>query len=323
MNDMSVADLCRNVYRPIKGTFRIFKPTPKTPVEQSVTEMIHEAKKQNCLILSEFKGIPVMVNGESTVSGVMNAYEKEIKSRLDKNKPMRKFVINLKETYVMNLAPGSDIITTTDNMINVANALNGIVFTKFNNVPIVVNQHSTREGVIDGFVAEINQRSAEYKRSPEAQKQAIEEKRREIEDYKLGLHVDELIKNEELDIVSPIHFNKLKTNAEREGMGSVIEVGTRWGRLMQIEMKKQNKTSLTKEIAETTYKMAEAGKSDYKLSGSTYGMARNMLMVCWKNGRELAQIQQFNVLEVDKVRQEVQSAEKGNNKIIQTKQKTR
>ena len=49
MNDMSVADLCRNVYRPIKGTFRIFKPTPKTPVEQSVTEMIHEAKKQNCL----------------------------------------------------------------------------------------------------------------------------------------------------------------------------------------------------------------------------------------------------------------------------------
>ena len=323
MRELSIDELCQNVHRPIKGTFRIYKTKPKTSVEQSVTEMIEEAKQQKCMIVSEFKGIPIMVDAQSTVSGIVKSYECESKARLAENKEMRKFVINLKQTYLMNLSMGTDIYTATDNMIKVAKALKGIVFAKFNTVPFAVNQHSTLDGVINGFQTEVRERSEAYKSSPEGQKRALEEKRREIEDYKLGIQVDELIKNEELSITSPIHFNKLKTNAEKEGLGSVVEVGTRWGRLMQIEMRNQNKTSLTKEIAESTYKLATAGKSDYKLSGSVYGLARNMLIVCWKHGRKLAQIQHFDMAEVDKVRQEVQSAEKNIKTPIKTNNYTR
>ena len=42
MRELSVDELCQNVHRPIKGTFRIYKTKPKTSVEQSVTEMIEE-----------------------------------------------------------------------------------------------------------------------------------------------------------------------------------------------------------------------------------------------------------------------------------------
>ena len=323
MRELSVDELCQNVHRPIKGTFRIYKTKPKTSVEQSVTEMIEEAKQQKCMIVSEFKGIPIMVDEQSTVSGIVKSYECESKARLAENKEMRKFVINLKQTYLMNLSMGTDIYTATDNMIKVAQALNGIVFAKFNSVPFAVNQHSTLDGVINGFRTEVSERTEAYKNSPEGQKRALEEKRREIEDYKLGIQVDELIKNEELSITSPIHFNKLKTNAEKEGLSAIVDVANRWGRLMQIEMKNQNTNKLTQKMVASTYKMATAGKSDYNLSGSMYGFVRNMLIVCWDKGRDLAQIERFNMTEVDTVRHEVQSAEKNIKTPIKTNNYTR
>ena len=309
MRDVDVSELCKNVYRPIKGTFRIYKTKPKTSLEQSVIEMIDEAKSKKCLILSEFKGVPLMVNSSSSVAGILKAYQTELKSRMKEGKPLRKSVINLKQTYAFDRQIG-DIHTVTDNMIQVATALQGFVFSDFNSIPVVVNQHSTLEGVTNGYLLECDTQHEEYLRSAEGVKRAQAEKKREIEDYKLGVQVDELIKNEDLHIVSPIHFNKMKTNADREGYGAVVEVASRWGRLMQVEMRKQNKTMLTKSIAESAYEMAEAGKSAYKLSGATYGLARNVLVLCWKNGRELAQLEQHNMKKVDKVRHEIQSAEK-------------
>ena len=123
---------------------------------------------------------------------------------------------------------------------------------------------------------------------------------KKIEQENKQIALDEtLIAEEKLNVEG--HTENYKNTVEaNSGAGSVIVKHARyWGKLMQIEMKKQNLQHLTPEIAKDT---AHRADMKFGLSAAQFFASRNCLNINWKYGQELAEIYKDNPADISKRR---------------------
>lgn len=125
-----------------------------------------------------------------------------------------------------------------------------------------------------------NEHSPEYiEKWQEMQKQIATEKAQVAADEKL-------IENETLNIEGHVNNfeHTVKLNSEADFITNHAQY---WGKLMQIEMKRQNLDHLTPEIAKDT---AHRANMKFGLSAYQFFASHNCLSVNWKYGQELAEI---------------------------------
>ena len=151
---------------------------------------------------------------------------------------------------------------------------------------------------------QIMERNAEaYRNSPEGIKSAAEAKARKEKKAREAAEVSELIKDEILELTAEKAWKKsVQVNTDPYGSG-VVRYAERWGKLMQVEMRKQGASVLIKNIVEATkFKADNEG-----MSGFSWSCARNLLIQCWKHGAELGKIEKIPAVDVEEARRKAEA----------------
>ncbi|MDO5387355.1 MAG: hypothetical protein Q4F75_08840, partial [Pseudomonadota bacterium] len=184
---------------------------------------------------------------------------------------------------------GDCVTDTIKRMIALSKKKNQPVQTTFNGATFSVTAETTPEEAYALWEKTMNDNYEAYRNSPEGIKAAAEQKAREEKKIKDDAEVDELVKDEVLELTAPKCWeHSVEINKDAYG-ASVIRYAERWGKLMQVEMKNRKTEILTKEIQDATQFKAD----NEGMSGFSWSCGRNILIQCWKYGDQLGKLEGF------------------------------
>lgn len=175
---------------------------------------------------------------------------------------------------------------STTNMAMIAEREGMTVEATFNGTTFQVRPGMTAEEGEKAFEKARKAAWEAYKKTPEYKAKEEARKAKEAAERAQKIKDDELIKDEVLNVEGfKIYFDKQVENNYSGKFGkSIIDYADRWGRVMQAEMKRQGLDHLTEEIVSST----EFRTDIYGMSGASASFARNLLLVAWKHGDEMA-----------------------------------
>ena len=210
------------------------------------------------------------------------------------------------EGLTVEAMPGEHVTDTIKHMIALSIEKNQPVQTTFNNATFSVTAETTPEEAYALWEKTMNDNYESYRNSPEGIKAAAEQKAREEKKQKDDAEVDELVKDEVLELTAPKCWeHSAEINKDAYGAG-VIRYAERWGKLMQIEMRTSKTEILTKEIQEATQFKAD----NEGMSGFSWSCGRNLLIQAWKYGDQLGKLEG---LDDNKIKEARDQAEAMNN----------
>ncbi len=131
------------------------------------------------------------------------------------------------------------------------------------------------------------------------------ERRRSLREQKIERLIDSRITRIRLNVCACKHNYEqtMHKYMSDNGGGNIPLFTDRWGRLMQYEIEKTNRKTLTPQIVEKTIKQAQAGTDlDMKMSNTALATASKILMGHWKYGDQLGKILGMNEAQLIKFR---------------------
>lgn len=163
------------------------------------------------------------------------------------------------------------------------------VETEFNGAKFRMTPGMTPEQGYKEFEKEMERKREEYRKSPKYQADQIAAKQREAKQKLQEAEDNKLIKDESLNLDGHKRYWTEMVEKNVDKFKSTLQFAERWGKVMQAEMKKQGLEHLTPEMVKETRLRADI----YGMSGTTAALARNLLVMSWKHGEELAKIEGF------------------------------
>lgn len=179
---------------------------------------------------------------------------------------------------------------TTKHMAEIAAREKIAVEAAFNGTTFQVSPGMTAEQGVKEWDEAGKRAYEEYKKTPEYKAKQLAAEQKQIKQKAQEAADNILIKNEVLNVEGHKRYWSESVEKNISGMGkSIIEYADRWGKLMQAEMKKQGLDHLTPELVRETDRRADI----YGMSGASASFGRNLLIMSWKHGKELAEIEGF------------------------------
>ena len=208
-----------------------------------------------------------------------------------------------KNFLVYDAMCGEHITDAIKAMIDLSKKEGKPVQTTFNGATFSVSADTKPDEALKSWKRIMEENAEAYRNSPEGIKAAAEEKARKEKKAREAAEVSELIKDEVLELTAEKAWKKsVQVNIDPYG-SSVVRYAERWGKLMQVEMRKQGAAVLTKDIVEATkFKADNEG-----MTGFSWSCARNQLIQCWKHGAELGRIEGFSAVDVQNARRKAEA----------------
>jgi len=208
-----------------------------------------------------------------------------------------------KEFLTIEATVGSEINATIKMMIALSKEKGQTVRTIFNGATFSVTADTTPEQAYAMWQKTMEDNAEKWRNSPEGKKAAAEQKARAEQEKRDNAEVDELVKDEILELSAPKAWeHQVEINKDPYGAG-VVRYAERWGKLMQVEMKARKTETLAKEVSEATQFKAD----NEGMSGFSWSCARNLLIQCWKHGAELGKLEGFTDEKITQARQEAEA----------------
>lgn len=196
---------------------------------------------------------------------------------------------------------GDHITSVINAMIALSKKEGKPVKTTFNKATFSVTANTKPDEALKLWEQSMKKSAEAYQNSPEGIKAAAEEKARQEKKAREDAEVSELIKDEVLELTAEKAWKVgAKINAECPG---AIHYAERWGKLMQLEMRKQGTNVLNIGIVRATKFKAD----NIGMSGTTGAYACNLLIQCWKHGAELGRIEGFSAVDVEEARRKAEA----------------
>ncbi len=178
---------------------------------------------------------------------------------------------------------GENINHAIKKMLELSIEKNAEVETTFNDVTFSVTPETTPEQAYRLWDEKMKEARRRYAESPEGKAAAAEAKRRAEQKKRTDAEVDALIKDEVLKLRAPGMWKKVVARNQSEYGKAIIRYAKRWGKLMQVEMKKQQLSELPKELIEETSLRAD---NEY-ITGMQFYAALGLLQLVWRYGCQL------------------------------------
>lgn len=211
----------------------------------------------------------------------------------------------MKTNDVMVYEPmaGEYIKDVINKMIGLSKENGKPVQATFNDATFAVTADTNPEEAYKLWKKTVDENYEKWRNSPEGIKDAEEQKARDEKKARENAEVDELIKDEKLELTAENAWKlSLKNNQDPYG-SAVMHYAERWAKLMQVEMRTRGLNELTGAVVKATkYKADNEG-----MSGFSWGCARNLLIECWKYGAKLGELEGFEVDEIREARLEAEA----------------
>lgn len=208
-----------------------------------------------------------------------------------------------KDFLVYDAMCGDYITDVIEKMIALSKKEGKPVQTTFNGATFSVTADTKPDEALNLWNQIMEKNAEAYRNSPEGIKAAAEEKARKEKKAREDAEVSALIIDEVLELTAEKAWKKIvRFNTDPYGSG-VVRYAERWGKLMQVEMRKQGASVLIKNIVEATkFKADNEG-----MTGFSASCARNLLIRCWKHGAELGKIEKIPAVDVEEARRKAEA----------------